>query len=829
MTEYLEYNDQNIYEFLKNSSYVLIKKDNYSKNTIIQIINNHLIKIINNPSQISNFFSIINSIIFKSHINNAFIIYPIIYSFNQKLTINYIDYFLASLKQSILEEKKSYFSFFVSIFSDIINIFYNNDNDKDKLIDSDQKENLFQKFLEFINENIKSTRELEQSFACMLLIELIEMCPLIKEEKFLGPLFQEFSLYLDDGKFKCKLDLLNCIITLIFTVEQKFQPYATVCLFRILDYLTDNDWMKRKLAITIVYFLVLYCKEQILAVKENIIELLNILKEDIVEEVREVCLQTLKFIEESEKENENDKKEEKEEKKVKEEKDDNFNRNIKINNNKVINIINNIYNDYTPFLTEPKRIEITNAEINKKEKRKKNYTEVNLAENRNKFNNLNFTKYSLKNIKNNNRYNIDDNNDNNNNNLLNKKGSSSSMNVESHSSNKNKMFNYINKIKSNNRKEKRKTYKKNKIEAINLNKINNTENNLYVNSSYNNINKVKLTEGSNYKRLMKSTELRKNNKNLSKKLSKIDTNYELRKKYNKEKLLLKEIEKQIKAKKIKIRNALLSSSKNKNNSNLNKKNKTYIKIRITKNKKKKNIYENKVQKEKLENSQNNKNNSINNNIKNRINNQLREKNESNENKILMILNNIQESQNNLLEVLNNLKNTVDMNYLMLDKRIKELERYHDNMISKGNNQNNNNNQQNEQIDEKTKLEKIKNEFMSGKYNEALNEAKIKDYYLYELLPLITSDNIHKIDLSILEYIISELIFKLTILCKGEGNNNIDNIICFFNLIIRAKIDIKSNLKINLKNTLQLIKKQYLLKISQNDITNIDNILKSIKI
>ena len=196
----------------------------------------------------------------------------------------------------------------------------------------------------------------------------------------------------------------------------------------------------------------------------------------------------------------------------------------------------------------------------------------------------------------------------------------------------------------------------------------------------------------------------------------------------------------------------------------------------------------------------------------------------------MVLNNIQESQNNLLEVLNNLKNTVDMNYLMLDKRIKELERYHDNMISKGNNQNNNNNQQNEQqIDEKTKLEMIKNEFISGKYNEALNEAKIKDYYLYELLPLITSDNIHKIDLSILEYIISELIFNLTILCKGEGNNNIDNIICFFNLIIRAKIDIKSNLKINLKNTPQLIKKQYLLKISQNDITNIDNILKSIKI
>jgi len=828
MTEYLEYNDQNIYEFLKNASYVLVKKDNYSKNTIIQIINNHLIKIINNPNQINIFFSIINSIIFKSHTNNAFILYPVIYSFNQKLTVNYIDYFLTSLRQSITEGNKSYFTFLVSIFSDIINIFYNNDNDKDKLIDSDQKENLYQKFLEFINENIKSTRELDQSFACMLLIELIEMCPLIKEEKFLGPLFQEFSLYLDNVKFKCKLDLLNCIITLIYTVEQKFQPYATVCLFRILDYLTDNDWMKRKLAITIVYILVLYCKEQILAVKENIIELLNILKEDIVAEVREVCLQTLKFIEESE--NENDKKEEKEEKKEKEEKDDNFKRDIKINNNKVINIINNIYNDYTPFLTEQKQIEITNANLNKLEKRKKNYTEINIVEKNNNFNKLTFTKYSLQNIKNNNRYNIDDNNVNDNINVLNKKGSSSSMNVESHSSNKHKIFNSINKSKSNNKREKSKTYKTNKIEPINLNKINNTENNLYVNSSYNNINKIKLNEGNKNKRLMKSTELRKNNNNLSKKLSKNGTNYELRKKYNKEKLLLKEIEKQIKAKKIKIRNALLSSDKNKNNSNLKKSNKTYIKIRITKNKNKKNIYENKVQKEKLENSQNKINNSINDKIKNRIINQLSQKIESNENKILTILNNIQKSQKNLLEVINNLKNTVDMNYLMLDNRIKKLEKYHDNMISKENNQNNNNNQQNEQIDESTKLEMIKKEFNSGKYNETLSEAKIKEYYLFGLLPLITNNNIHKIDLSILEYIISELIFKLTILCQGEeGNNNIDIIICFFNLLIRAKIDFKSNLKINLKNTLQLIKKEYILKISQNDITNIDNILKSLKI
>jgi hypothetical protein len=564
-----------------------------------------------------------------------------------------------------------------------------------------------------------------------------------------------------------------------------------------------------------------------LAVKENIIELLNILKEDIVAEVREVCLQTLKFIEESE--NGNGKEEEKEEeRKGKEKKDDNFKRDDKINNNKVINIINNIYNDYTPFLTEQKQIEINNAELNKLEKREKNYKGNNSIENNNSLNNLTFTKYSLENIKNNNRYNIDDNNDNNNKNLI-KKRSSSSMNVESHTYNKNKIFNSINKCKSNNKRRKNKTYKANKINILNFNRISNTENNLYVNSSYNNIKKTKFTEGNNNnKRLMKSTEVRtKNNKNLSKKLSKNETNCELRKKYNKEILLLKEIERQIKAKKIKIRNAQLSIDKNKNKINLIKNNKTYIKIRIKKNKNKKNIYENKVQKENPEVS--NKNIFTNNLIKNRINDQLSGKNEPNENKILLLLNNIQESQNNLLEVINNLKKTVDINYLILDKRIKELERYHDELISKEIIQNNNNNQQNEKIDESLKLEVIKNEFISGKYNEALTEAKKKDYYLYRLLPLITSENIHKIYLSILECIISELTFKLPILCKGEGNINIDIIICFFNLIIRAKIDIKPNLKIKLKNTLQLIKKEYTLKISQNDLTKIDNILKSLKV
>ena len=40
-----------------------------------------------------------------------------------------------------------------------------------------------------------------------------------------------------------------------------------------------------------------------MAVKENIYEFLNVLKEDSVDEVREVCMHTLKFLGEEEEDN----------------------------------------------------------------------------------------------------------------------------------------------------------------------------------------------------------------------------------------------------------------------------------------------------------------------------------------------------------------------------------------------------------------------------------------------------------------------------------------------------------------------------------------------
>ena len=314
-----EYEEENLDDFMINASSVLCgDATNSEKEAIIDTLKDHLSQIFHDQKEMQNIFTILNDVIFSNDdiidenskaqkISNKepFKLYPIIYSFNPKTSFYYFDYFITSLEKCMTEENRQDFTYISLIFAEVVTAFFSEDKNnrhllnKNCLLDQNKRIKLFEKILNFCNENIKTNSKTEQSFACLLLTEFIEKCPLIKEDKYLENLFQIISEYLDDRWFECKLDLLNCTISLIFTAETRFKPYANICLFRVLDYLTDSEWMKRKLAINIVYTLVFYCKDEILAVKDNIIDFLNTLKEDPVDEVREVCLQTLKFIEEN--------------------------------------------------------------------------------------------------------------------------------------------------------------------------------------------------------------------------------------------------------------------------------------------------------------------------------------------------------------------------------------------------------------------------------------------------------------------------------------------------------------------------------------------------
>ena len=321
-----EYDEENLDDFMINASSILCDDSKSDKEAIIDTLKEHLSQIFHEQSEMQNFFNILNNVIFKENesdedsnpkkISNKqpFKLYPIIFSFNPKTSYYYFDCFLNSIKKCCCEENRPDFTYLSNIFAEVVISFFSDEKKnknlikKNLLLEQNKKVKLFDKILNYCNENIKTNQKTEQSFGLLLLTEFIEKCPLVKEEKYLEILFKVVSDYLDDRWFECKLDLLNCTISLIFTAEAKFKPYANICLFRVLDYLTDSEWMKRKLAINIVYTLVFYCKEEIMAVKENIIDFLNMLKEDPVDEVRDVCLQTLAFIEENDNEEGENKK-----------------------------------------------------------------------------------------------------------------------------------------------------------------------------------------------------------------------------------------------------------------------------------------------------------------------------------------------------------------------------------------------------------------------------------------------------------------------------------------------------------------------------------------
>ena len=140
-----EIEEQNLDDFLKNASEILCKNDDESKETILESLKEHILIVFKDKAEADNFFTILNGIIFPSNDSDSqnsynkqpFILYPIIYSFDQKLSFDYIDYFLSALQKSVSEDNKSDFSFLTSVFSNFIKEFYNkSSNDDNNLIDN---------------------------------------------------------------------------------------------------------------------------------------------------------------------------------------------------------------------------------------------------------------------------------------------------------------------------------------------------------------------------------------------------------------------------------------------------------------------------------------------------------------------------------------------------------------------------------------------------------------------------------------------------------------------------------------------------------------------
>ena len=754
MNDY-EYEEQNLDDFLIKASQILISDgNNEEKDIIIESLKQHLSSIFNNQSELQNFYKTLNMVIFKDNSNKiinkqCFKIFPIVFSFNPNSCFYYIDFFLFSINQSIKEENRKDFAFLCVIFSEIITILFSEENANKNLLsksyslEENKKYKLYEKIFNFLREKIKSTHKITQSFGCLLLTELIEKCPIIKEQKYLEEIFKLLSTYLEDKKFQCKLDILNCLISLIFITEQKFKPYANLCLFRVLDYLTDDQWIMRKLSINIVYTLVFFCKDEIFPVKENIIEFLNILKEDPVEEIREVCLQTLKLLENEEPDPNNFK-----------------------SNGKPVSINTKSY--------EEQIIEKIEKNINEEMCENK---EINIKENKSQ---------SL------------------NNNVDNDKKINKFINRKNHFNNTDKK----NKLKINRVNNKKENNNKNQSDK-NITTNRNQNYHHVINFSVNNKSKRSRTP----KRNKKNQETK--NENLIKTQMLRDKNQD---------------------EKSKLFNSL-GNADTKNNS-ANKKEEPPEEPK-PKNETKKENYNKDIKPQLFDNMNiKNTNNNIN-SIEDNINKQKikeDEKYQSNLSDIFEQLEKIQNGQNLFLNMINDLQTKLNNNYETLNERITNLEKNYSNDNKNNNNstilttyKNNSYRSSNKRKGKSPNYDELKNKFRLGKYNEVLSDAIHNEKNLIKILPLIDRNNISKINNEIMEDIINIINKKIILINLESGRTILSDILSFYMCIIKTKVPLKLISKLNIKDSLMVLKNKNNDRLLQIDINNIDAIVKSLKV
>ena len=223
---------------------------------------------------------------------------------NKDLYYIYLSPVLNILQLVIKEQNSDLFPIIANIYSEIVqNVMPTDISASTRKLNIEEKK-AYEILQGFCIYNIKYDHKSNRIVGSLCLTKLVENCPIVLQSQYTKFIWDNINNFIDKKYFNAKVELLNCLISLILGTENLFCPYANVTLYKVLDFLTDNDWLKRKLALNVIYTLIFYCKEEILPLKDHIINFLKVLKTDKVKEVREVCLLILQIFSENEPKNE---------------------------------------------------------------------------------------------------------------------------------------------------------------------------------------------------------------------------------------------------------------------------------------------------------------------------------------------------------------------------------------------------------------------------------------------------------------------------------------------------------------------------------------------
>ena len=209
----------------------------------------------------------------------------------------YLSPILSILQSLIVDSNNELVNHISQTFGEIVQYLMPNDiSASDKELDSEEKES-YETLQSFCIINIKIDQDINRIIGSLCLTKLVENCPFVLKKNYMKYILDNIIENISKDNYNAKYELLNCLISLILGAESLFCPFANMTLYKILDFLTDKDWLKRKLALNVIYTMIFYCKEEIIPLKEHIINFLNVLKNDKIKEVKDVSVLILQMLE----------------------------------------------------------------------------------------------------------------------------------------------------------------------------------------------------------------------------------------------------------------------------------------------------------------------------------------------------------------------------------------------------------------------------------------------------------------------------------------------------------------------------------------------------
>ena len=262
----------NIINNLKNC----ILSQNNNKYSILLEYHNLILQNIKEPKIITFILHTISREIYNSDkIEEKKIILELLTEFfvpfknNIKETFPFLSRILTTIQSNIKSEIDS--KFLSEIYTKILNFIF-----IEKNIENKQNYEILQGFCIY---NMKQNEECFQNCGLLCLKNLILNLDIyIKKEKYMKYMFEKIILFLENFNFYNKTILLSCLNDFILKCKESYKQYASLTLYKVLDFLQNDNENLRKEALNVIYLLIFYCPKEIENLKQNIMDFIKILK-----------------------------------------------------------------------------------------------------------------------------------------------------------------------------------------------------------------------------------------------------------------------------------------------------------------------------------------------------------------------------------------------------------------------------------------------------------------------------------------------------------------------------------------------------------------------